>query len=407
MLFFKEIASLHSQRQSVCRHSRADKKAGIQFYRRILLKKQPVPDQKPDDPIRAIESSATMIKVGIIGAGGIAQVSHIPNLMMEPSARLVAICDSDSRRAALVAERFGLSTGKGSVHGGWYDEPEMMLKNEPLDCVIISTPTISHLPMCQLAFEHGVDVMVEKPFARNAAEARRIVEISEETGQLLMVAMNHRFRDDTLRLKELLDLETLGELSSVHSGWLKRLGVWTRPHWFTDRKLAGGGVLLDLGLQMIDLILYLLNFPQVVEVSCGISDKVLELDVEDTASVFIRFDDGVTFLLAVSWANYDTEDIAYTYFSGEEGGASLNPLRVTRRQRDRVISLREPGLEDGVALYRHSFQRELSHFIKSVQQRTQLEPAEPDHPNHPALSSGRQAIAVMDVIDRLYQSAGR
>ncbi len=327
------------------------------------------------------------VRVGIIGAGGISQVAHIPNLVAEPSAELVAVCDIDANRAALVADRHRIPA--------WFDEPERMFRSKRLDCVLIATPTISHLPLCQLALESGIDVMIEKPFARNADEARRMVETAEQTDQLLMVGMNHRFRDDTAHLKQLLDGEDLGELLTVRSGWLRRHGVWGRPYWFTDPKLAGGGVLLDLGIQMIDLVLHLLGFPTVVEAVCGTSHKALELEVEDSATAFIRFDDEVTFSLNVSWANYDSDDVAYTFFSGSQGSASLNPLRMARRHGKRVVEMIPPGLGDQVELYRRSFETEISHFIDCVKRRTQ------------PLSTGKQGLAALEIVEQLYHSSGR
>ena len=327
------------------------------------------------------------VRVGVIGAGGISQVAHIPNLLAVPSAELAAVCDTDSNRAALVADRFEIPA--------WFDQPERMLQVEKLDCVLVATPTISHLPLCKLALESGADVLIEKPFARNFDEARQMVETAERTGRLLMIGMNHRFRDDTALLKQLLESGELGELLMVRSGWLKRHGVWGRPYWFTDPKLSGGGVLLDLGIQMLDLVLYLLGFPTVVEMACGISHKTLELEVEDTAVAFIRFADEVVFSLEVSWANYDRDDVAYTLFSGSLGGASLNPLRFSRRQRNRVVEVTPPGLGDLMELYRRSFKAEISHFIECVQRRTE------------PLSNARQGLQVQEVIEGLYRSSGQ
>ncbi len=326
-------------------------------------------------------------RVGVIGAGGISQVAHIPNLLAEPTVNLVALCDSEPGRAATLADRFGIPS--------WYDLPEKMFRSEKMDCVVIATPTISHLPLCQLALESGAGVMVEKPFARNADEARRIVEIVKQTGQILMVGMNHRFRDDTDHLKNLLDNGELGEIISVHAGWLKRIGVWGRPYWFTDPKLSGGGVMLDLGIQMIDLVSYLLGFPPVVEAVGGTSQKMLDLQVEDSATAFIRFTNEVTFTLEVSWANCERGDVAYTFFSGSQGGASLDPLQLTRRQGNRVVEITPPGLGDPVELYHHSFKLEIAHFIDCVRRRVK------------PLSNGAEALAVLEVVEQLYKSSGQ
>lgn len=333
------------------------------------------------------KSEPRNVRVGFIGAGGMAQVTHIPNIADVPNTKLVAICDEDLGRANSVAERFNLEAS--------YDDPEEMFKQHDLDCVIITTPTITHVPLGQLACESGVDVFVEKPFARNSHEAQKIVLSAEKHNRILMVGMNHQFREDTVFLRKMLAKEFLGEIFAVSSGWMKRLGVWGRPYWFTDQIMAGGGVLMDLGLQMIDMVMFMLDYPAVIEAVCGTSNDLLDLEVEDSASVFIRFEDDTTFLLEVSWANCTSKDVAYTSFSGSLGRASLNPLRVNRREKNRVVAENPPPLRDEIELYRNSYQREISHFINCVRDRKQ------------PVSDGISAVKVMNIIDRLYQSAGR
>ncbi len=342
-------------------------------------------ENAPKEPFHI--AAEPKVRVAVIGAGGISQVSHIPNLISEPGAEVVGVCDMDIGRAASVAQRFEVRS--------WFDDPEQMLKELQPDGVVVATPTISHSALCRLALESGADVLVEKPFAFDLEDARRLTAIAERTDRLLMVGMNHRFREDTTRLKKALEQGLLGELFMVRSGWLKRLGVWGRPYWFTDPKLAGGGVLFDLGLQMIDLIMFLLDFPAAVELNCGIGNHVLGLEVEDTASAFIRFEDDLTFLLSVSWAICHVQDIAYTYFDGSQGGASLNPLRISRRLRDRVIEDPAPRLFDEVELHRRSYRAEIAHFISCVLSRTE------------PLSSGRNALPAMEVVAKLYDAAER
>ncbi len=333
------------------------------------------------------KSEPRNIQVGFIGAGGMAQVTHIPNIGAVENTSLIAICDEDLGRATSVADRFRMAAA--------YDDPEEMFKQHDLDCVFITTPTITHLPLSQLACESGVDVFVEKPFARNSVEAQKIVQSAGKNNRILMVGMNHQFREDSIFLRKMLAKGILGDISSISSGWMKRLGVWGRPYWFTDPIMAGGGVLMDLGVQMIDMVMFMLDYPTVIEAVCGTSNNLLDLDVEDSASIFIRFDDDTTFLLEISWANCSSKDVAYTSFSGSLGRASLNPLRVNRREKNRVVAENPPPQRDEIELYRNSYQREIRHFINCVRDRSQ------------PVSDGVSAVKVLSVIDRLYQSAGR
>lgn len=331
-------------------------------------------------------AEAKKLRIGVIGAGGISQVAHIPNILAEKGADLAALCDSDAGRAAKVADRFAIPI--------WFDDPEQMFRQTALDGVVISTPTISHPALARLALESGVDVMIEKPFARTPAEGRSIVEAADRSGRLLMAAMNHRFRTDTLHLRRVLAKKELGELTMIRVGWLKQLGVWGRPMWFSDKRLAGGGVAMDLGLQMIDLVLFLTGFPAVVEVVGATDARALNLDVEDTASALIRLADDAIFLLEVSWANCDDHDKAYTWFSGTRGAAALNPIRLSQRQKETIEVVELPSFGDEVKLYRNSFRVEIAHFVECIRKRRQ------------PLSSGREAVAALEVVERLYRSAG-
>ncbi|MFN3820716.1 MAG: Gfo/Idh/MocA family protein [bacterium] len=331
-------------------------------------------------------SPRSKVRIGVIGAGGISQVTHIPNILSDPRAELIAICDTDARRASLVAERFGIPT--------WFDQPEALFQHTRLDCVLIATPTITHTALSRMALEYGVDVLLEKPLARTLGEGLAIREAVEKSGKILMVGMNHRFRPDILHLQKVIEEGQLGEIIMVRGGWLKQLGTWGRPYWFADPRMSGGGVMMDLGLQMIDLTLYLLDYPEVVDVSANISHKALELEVEDSAALFIRFSNNISFLLEVSWANCDDHDKAYLWFSGTHGVATLNPLRIVFRQLDHTVKSKLPSFGDEVKLYKNSYRAELAHFLTCVQTR------------QPPGSDIYEALTVMKVVEQVYRSAG-
>jgi len=130
------------------------------------------------------------IKIGVIGAGGIAQVQHIPALKQMEDVEIAAICDTERLKAGVVAQKFGIPHS--------YRLAEDLLSREEIDAALITTPNNTHLPMALAAFQAKKHVFIERPMARTAHESERMVKASEKAGKLIMVGMNHRFRPPSL-----------------------------------------------------------------------------------------------------------------------------------------------------------------------------------------------------------------
>jgi predicted dehydrogenase len=131
---------------------------------------------------------ADKTRIAIVGAGHVAQVAHIPAYRANPDVELVAVVDEDPVKARRIKEQAGFKV--------WYEDFSEMLKKADVDAVDICTPNYLHAPMAIAALRSGRDVMCEKPLARNAVEAQKMVDTAEEHGRILMVAMNNRFRED-------------------------------------------------------------------------------------------------------------------------------------------------------------------------------------------------------------------
>ncbi len=326
------------------------------------------------------------LRIGIIGAGGISQLIHIPVVKKHPDAELVAIADIELSRAATVADKYKVPN--------FYRDPEKLLARSDIDAVHINTPTNSHLALTLAALSAGKHVLVEKPIARKAAEAHRMVLASAQSGKSLMAAMNLRFRPDALLLHKMIGAGELGKVITTRAGWHKKKDRWSRSPWLPNSRISGGGVFMDLGIQMLDVCLWMLGNPKVKRVSAQSSRDRLGFRVEDTMVAFYELAGDATLYLNTTWAFMSDESEAYTVLSGSRGTATLNPLKITKEVQGNLVNVSPAGKVPKLAdLYRKSFEIEIDHFIQSV--REGVQPS----------SSGVEAAALMEVVEATYRSA--
>ena len=169
-------------------------------------------------------------------------------------------------------------------------------------------PTFLHAPITVGALEAGIHVLSEKPIARTATEAQAMVDAAHASGRVLEVAFNHRRRGDIEALKTAIDAGTIGRPYHGRAIWLRRAGIPALGSWFTNREMAGGGPLIDIGVHVLDYALYLFGEPKVIAVSAvthselgargrggAVADKQhvgSAYEVEDLASLLLRLEGG-------------------------------------------------------------------------------------------------------------------
>lgn len=285
--------------------------------------------------------SNTSLHAGIIGAGSIAWYSHLPGYSRLPDVEIVALCDVDQERAKSMADEFGVPR--------IYADYEVMLRQETLDVVSICTPNAFHAPMTIAALEAGAHVLCEKPMAVTTAEAQSMADAARRTGRKLSIGLHHRFRPDTQLLKQVIDQGALGQIYYAKASILRPSGIPGYGTWFTNKDLAGGGALMDIGVHFLDLVLWLMGHPRPVAVSGATFAKFgpqarrlgswgvahaeppARFDVDDLATASIRFENGALLMLEASWAGYSSP-AQYIQLFGEAGGAEISPERFGREQ---------------------------------------------------------------------------
>ncbi|MBL7074783.1 Gfo/Idh/MocA family oxidoreductase [candidate division KSB1 bacterium] len=326
------------------------------------------------------------IRIGIIGVGGIAQMAHIPVLKGLDGVEIVAVCDIDSRKAGWIAEKFHIPR--------FFVDLEKMLKLEEMYAVHICTPNSLHMPMTIAALSADKHVLVEKPVARNPDETQKMADEARKRGKKVMVAMNHRFRPDSAVLKEFIERGELGRVFYIRSGWLKKRGKWLdEGGWLCDPRVAGGGVLMDLGTQMLDLSLWLVGNPKVTSVLANTYNHFRIGEVEDTVVAMLKLEDGGLILLEVSWTFFEESTLAFENLLGDQGSATLNPLKIYKNLHGNLVTVSPTMKMSPLELYQKSFELEITHFMECLRNDTV------------PISNLDEGLKVMRLIESIYQSA--
>jgi predicted dehydrogenase len=321
-------------------------------------------------------------RVAVIGLGGVAQLIHLPNLKKLNSIEIAAAAEVNKSRLAIVSDKF-------NIKERYSDYNELLAKSDA-EAVIISTPTNTHKEIAIAALKAKKDVLVEKPFARTYAEAKPIVDSAKRNKKKLMVGLNLRYRPDAMLLKSLIKSDEIGVPNYVKANWVRRQS--SREKWFTKKAESGGGVILDLGILLLDLCLWLWDYPEVQTVSTQ-SFKTNTKTVEDTSISFIRCKKSSLISLETSWSLLLDKDQFNVTVYGSKGSASINPFRVFKQLEDKLIELSPPKEENPVTLFQKSYYNELKSFISAVRGLS------------PLMSSGEEGLIRMKVIEAMYKSS--
>jgi len=276
--------------------------------------------------------TAKPIRLGIIGAGAIGNV-HMTIFKRIPEVFVAAVTDAYLPLAEQRAKEHAIAT----VH----QSPQHMLEDNDIDAVVIGVPNKHHAPLAIEALRHGKHVLLEKPMAIDSASARAIVDAREKAGKVLMIAHQMRWTGVARALKQHVDKGEIGRIYNAKAGWFRRKGIPGWGSWFTRKEEAGGGPLIDIGVHMLDLALYLMGNPRPISVygttyaefgpkrkgigTWGTPNWDGFYDVEDLATALIKLDNGATLSLEVSWAAHASglAEEPFLHLMGTEAGASI------------------------------------------------------------------------------------
>ncbi|WP_053361038.1 Gfo/Idh/MocA family oxidoreductase [Bacillus sp. FJAT-27251] len=257
------------------------------------------------------------LKIGVIGAGSIAQHRHLPEYAANQQAEIVAVCDINEERAAEVAGKYGAKA---------YTDYQELLKSGEVDAVSVCTPNYLHAPISIAALEAGLHVLCEKPMATSKEEAENMIVAADKSGKKLMIAHNQRFVPSHQKARQLIASGDLGKIYSFRTafghggpeGW----SVEGKEGWFFQKEKAFVGAMGDLGVHKTDLIRYLLG-EEITEVGAFVETSAKDFaTVDDNAVCVLKTESGIIGTLAASWAYNGKEDNS-TIIYGEKGTLRL------------------------------------------------------------------------------------
>jgi len=234
-------------------------------------------------------------RVGVIGAGAIAQACHLPGYAKNEYVDLVAFADPEPVRHKEMAKLYGFMRG--------YAHYRHMIEKEKLDIVSVCTPNKYHADAAIAAFEAKCHVLCEKPIATTLKEADAMIAAAKKAKRKLMVGFTHRLFNGTKKVKELVDGKVLGKpfmirVRFAHGG---PFPGWAKSDWFYKRDLAAGGAMLDMGIHAIDLCLWLLG--PVTAVMAKAATLIKKIEVDDNALMILEFKSGALGYIEVGWTS--------------------------------------------------------------------------------------------------------
>jgi predicted dehydrogenase len=182
-----------------------------------------------------------------------------------------------------------------------YEDADEMFESENLDVAFVTTPVSSHYPIAQSCMRKKINFFIEKPLCRNVEEARRLCEELKNTpGIIHSVGFNRRFIDTFEKAKSLLDAGILGDITSVKSSMYVSNIFTKSTGWRANKNVSGGGVLLDLGSHIVDLLLW--YFGPIEEIVTSELKSIYSNEVDDAASATVNFSSGVQGQIDTSWS---------------------------------------------------------------------------------------------------------
>ena len=296
------------------------------------------------------------VRIGLVGAGAIAQLTHLPVLGKMRGAKLVAVCDNDRPKARALADRFDIPDV--------YTDIEDLLESDEIQAVVIATPNHLHEPHVLSAIAAGKDVLCERPVALTARGAERIVNAAARATRKVLVANNYRFRSDVQALAGFLRGGELGKLTGIRAGAYHHRRA--EQGWRQRRAESGGGAFFDYGLPLLDLALWLADYPEPERVLAHMERTGTGKNAVEEAMLVQLHCGAAVFNFDVSGTYVGEEERWWFETLSTRGSTRLAPLRVVKELHGRPTDVSPRGAAARESAFIQSYRAELAHFVSVI-----------------------------------------
>ncbi|MFS0781072.1 Gfo/Idh/MocA family protein [Bacillus sp. 1P06AnD] len=341
------------------------------------------------------------VRIGIIGAGSISDI-HIRGYQEDKRSKVMAICDQNIGRAREKAQTYGVPH--------WYQSHKDILARKDIDAIVICTYNATHAQIAVDALESQKHVFVEKPLCISYEEAKQIESAAKKSGKQLQVGFVRRFDSKVEKIKEIIDCGGIGDIYYAKMTALRRLG--NPGGWFADKEKSGGGPIIDVGIHLLDLCIYLMGSPKVKTVRGATYNKLGNRHhiknvsyytaadythhtntVEDLAAALIRFENGACLLMETSYTLHASKDETSCTLFGDKGGVEVEPEFIISTDRNNLILNAYPQIDNGHSNLLTAYTKQIEGFIECC-----ISGSDPRH-------SASDSLLLMKIISAIYESA--
>lgn len=327
-----------------------------------------------------------MLRVGIIGYGKMG-ILHGALINGTQKAKVVAVCDKS------LVMRFGIKRVYSSVRT--YSKVDDMLKKEKLDVVIISTPTFNHVESAMRCIENGCDIFIEKPLATSYSDAYKLYKMAEEKNVKIQVGFCNRFAPSIAKGKKMLDSGIIGQPLQADAYMFIADVFEAHNGWRYDKKMSGGGVLMDFGIHMLDQICW--YFGKIDNVQAQ-ARRLYSKQVEDELQAKIEFKNKVKVRYETSWSKEEyRKSYARLEIKGTEGSMIVTDQTLDIYDLDGNVlhNFVYPDLYDGAFM-------DVGGILYSKQMQYFMDVLDDSHK-----SNLESSVYVQQVIEKIYESVSK
>ncbi|QUD89305.1 Gfo/Idh/MocA family protein [Phenylobacterium montanum] len=312
-----------------------------------------------------------MVRVGVIGLGKMG-LSHYAIVRAHPEVEIAGVCDTTGYLLEVLNKYTGARV---------YPDYQQLLDKEPLDALIVATPTRLHAGIVREALNRGLHVFCEKPFCLDPNESAELAALAEERNLVNQVGYHYRFVGAFQEVKRLLDLKVLGPISHVLAEAYGPVVLRPKGSTWRSQRNEGGGCLYDYAAHPINLLNWYFGEPVA---AAGTSlTKIFSNDIEDEVSSTLLFDPGISAQLSVNWSDESQRKMSTKVtIWGANGKISADRQECQTFLRDARAA--PEGYREGWTiryttdltepvwyyLRGEEYSSQIDHFIKSIQART-------------------------------------